>query len=224
MQRKCYAVIVAGGSGSRMGGEIAKQFLMLGDKPILLHTIEAFLSLSFPVEIILVVPASLRDYWKNFYKEQRLSFKHTLVSGGITRFHSVKNAMKYVPEGALVAVHDGVRPFVSKDFLESLFAEAEEKRAVIPAVKVVDSLRYSDENGSRPVERDKYVSIQTPQIFHSELLLDAYNQAYNPAFTDDASVVESRGTKIYLTEGRMLNIKITRPEDLTLAQAILISF
>lgn len=224
MQRKCYAVIVAGGSGSRMGGEIAKQFLMLGDKPILLHTIEAFLSLSFPVEIILVVPASLRDYWKNFYKEQRLSFRHTLVSGGITRFHSVKNAMKYVPEGALVAVHDGVRPFVSKDFLESLFAEAEEKRAVVPAVKVVDSLRYTDEDGSRPVERDKYVSIQTPQIFHSELLLDAYNQAYNPAFTDDASVVESRGTKIYLTEGRMLNIKITRPEDLTLAQAILISF
>ena len=224
MQRKCYAVIVAGGSGSRMGGEIAKQFLMLGDKPILLHTIEAFLSLSFPVEIILVVPASLRDYWKNFYKEQRLSFKHTLVSGGITRFHSVKNAMKYVPEGALVAVHDGVRPFVSKDFLESLFAEADEKRAVIPAVKVVDSLRYTDEDGSRPVERDKYVSIQTPQIFHSELLLDAYSQAYNPAFTDDASVVESRGTKIYLTEGRMVNIKITRPEDLTLAQAILISF
>ena len=224
MQRKCYAVIVAGGSGSRMGGEIAKQFLMLGDKPILLHTIEAFLSLSFPVEIILVVPASLRDYWKNFYKEQRLSFRHTLVSGGITRFHSVKNAMKYVPEGALVAVHDGVRPFVPKDFLESLFAEAEEKRAVVPAVKVVDSLRYTDEDGSRPVERDKYVSIQTPQIFHSELLLDAYNQAYNPAFTDDASVVESRGTKIYLTEGRMLNIKITRPEDLTLAQAILISF
>lgn len=224
MQRKCYAVIVAGGSGSRMGGEIAKQFLMLGDKPILLHTIEAFLSLSFPVEIILVVPASLRDYWKNFYKEQRLSFRHTLVSGGITRFHSVKNAMKYVPEGALVAVHDGVRPFVPKDFLESLFAEADEKRAVIPAVKVVDSLRYTDEDGSRPVERDKYVSIQTPQIFHSELLLDAYNQAYNPAFTDDASVVESRGTKIYLTEGRMLNIKITRPEDLTLAQAILISF
>jgi 2-C-methyl-D-erythritol 4-phosphate cytidylyltransferase len=197
---------------------------MLGDKPILLHTIEAFLSLSFPVEIILVVPASLRDYWKNFYKEQRLSFKHTLVNGGITRFHSVKNAMKYVPEGALVAVHDGVRPFVSKDFLESLFAEADEKRAVIPAVKVVDSLRYTDEDGSRPVERDKYVSIQTPQIFHSELLLDAYSQAYNPAFTDDASVVESRGTKIYLTEGRMVNIKITRPEDLTLAQAILISF
>jgi len=224
MQRKCYAVIVAGGSGSRMGGEVAKQFLMLGDKPILLHTIEAFLSLSFPVEIILVVPASLRDYWKNFYKEQRLSFKHTLVNGGITRFHSVKNAMKYVPEGALVAVHDGVRPFVSKDFLESLFEEAEEKKALIPAVKVVDSLRYVDEGVSRPVERDKYVSIQTPQIFHSELLLDAYNQAYNPAFTDDASVVESRGTKIFMTEGRMLNIKITRPEDLTLAQAILISF
>ena len=224
MQRKCYAVIVAGGSGSRMGGEIAKQFLMLGDKPILLHTIEAFLSLSFPVEIIVVLPASLRDYWKNFYKEQRLSFKHTLVNGGITRFHSVKNAMKYIPAGALVAVHDGVRPFVSKDFLESLFAEADEKRAVIPAVKVVDSLRYTDEDGSRPVERDKYVSIQTPQIFHSELLLDAYSQAYKPAFTDDASVVESRGTKIYLTEGRMVNIKITRPEDLTLAQAILISF
>ena len=155
MQRKCYAVIVAGGSGSRMGGEIAKQFLMLGDKPILLHTIEAFLSLSFPVEIILVVPASLRDYWKNFYKEQRLSFKHTLVNGGITRFHSVKNAMKYVPEGALVAVHDGVRPFVSKDFLESLFAEADEKRAVIPAVKVVDSLRYTDEDGSRMISANK---------------------------------------------------------------------
>lgn len=224
MQRKCYAVIVAGGSGSRMGGEVAKQFLMLGDKPILLHTIDAFLALSFPVEIILVVPAALREYWKEFYKEQKLTFRHTLVNGGITRFHSVKNALKYVPAGALVAVHDGVRPFVRADFLESMYSQAQENMAVVPVVKVVDSLRYVDEQGSRPVERENYVSIQTPQVFHSELLLDAYNQAYNPAFTDDASVVESRGVKICLTEGRMVNIKITKPEDLTLARAILISF
>ena len=224
MQRKCYAIIVAGGSGSRMGGEIAKQFLMLGDKPILLHTIEAFLALSFPVEIVLVVPASLREYWKEFYKEQKLSFRHTLVSGGITRFHSVKNALKYIPEGALVAVHDGVRPFVRPDFLEYMYNEGEEKMAVIPVVKVVDSLRFADETGSRPVDRENLVGIQTPQVFHSELLLDAYNQAYCPKFKDDASVVESRGIKIWLAEGRMVNIKITRPEDLALARAILISF
>lgn len=224
MQRKCYAIIVAGGSGSRMGGEIAKQFLMLGDKPILLHTIEAFLALSFPVEIVLVVPASLREHWKEFYKDQKLSFRHTLVSGGITRFHSVKNALKYIPEKALVAVHDGVRPFVRPDFLEYMYNEAQEQKAVIPVVKVVDSLRCVDETGSRPVDRENYVAIQTPQIFHSELLLDAYNQAYSPMFTDDASVVESRGIKIWLAEGRMVNIKITRPEDLALARAILISF
>lgn len=224
MQRKCYAIIVAGGSGSRMGGEIAKQFLMLGDKPILLHTIEAFLALSFPVEIVLVVPASLREYWKEFYKDQKLSFRHTLVSGGITRFHSVKNALKYIPEGALVAVHDGVRPFVRPDFLEYMYNEAQEKKAVIPVVKIVDSLRCVEETGSKPVDRDNYVGIQTPQVFHSELLLNAYNQAYSPKFTDDASVVESRGIKIWMAEGRMVNIKITRPEDLALARAILISF
>ena len=224
MQRKCYAIIVAGGSGSRMGGEIAKQFLMLGDKPILLHTIEAFLALSFPVEIVLVIPASLREYWKEFYKDQKLSFRHTLVSGGITRFHSVKNALKYIPEGALVAVHDGVRPFVRPDFLEYMYNEGQEKKAVIPVVKVVDSLRFADETGSKPVDRENLVVIQTPQVFHSELLLDAYNQAYCPKFTDDASIVESRGIRIWLAEGRMVNIKITRPEDLALARAILISF
>ncbi|OFY39046.1 MAG: 2-C-methyl-D-erythritol 4-phosphate cytidylyltransferase [Bacteroidetes bacterium GWF2_40_14] len=225
MNKKYYAVIVAGGTGARMGGDVAKQFLTLGDKPIILHSIEAFLRLSFPVEIILVVPTDYRQYWKDYCLENHITFSHILVSGGITRFHSVKNALKYIPKGALVAIHDGVRPFISSDFVESLFVIAEEKGAVAPVVNVIDSMRKRVTDGrSVYVKREEFVLVQTPQVFHSDIILDAYNQAYSPGFTDDASVVESVGKEVYLTEGNSCNIKITKPEDLVLARAILSVF
>lgn len=218
---KHFAVIVAGGSGSRMGGDIAKQFLNLGDKPVLVHTIEKFLSLSFPVEIILVLPAAYKEYWKEYCFKNRLTFRHTLVSGGITRFHSVKNALKHVPEGALVAIHDGVRPFVTREFIEQLYELASESGAVIPVLEPTDSMRIMKEDSSVIVKREEYRMVQTPQVFQSDLLLRAYEQAYSPVFTDDASVVEGMGVKIHLTQGKVLNIKITKPEDLLLAGAIL---
>ncbi len=218
---KHFAVIVAGGSGSRMGGDIAKQFLNLGDKPVLVHTIEKFLSLSFPVEIILVLPAAYKEYWKEYCFKNRLTFRHTLVSGGITRFHSVKNALKHVPEGALVAIHDGVRPFVTREFIEQLYEAASENGAVIPVLEPTDSMRIMKEDSSVIVKREEYRMVQTPQVFQSDLLLRAYEQAYSPVFTDDASVVEGMGVKIHLTQGKVLNIKITKPEDLLLAGAIL---
>lgn len=225
MDKKCYAVIVAGGTGNRMGGGVAKQFLDLGGKPVILHAIEAFLNLSFTVEIILVVPSSYREYWKDFCSERHLTFRHVLVSGGITRFHSVKNALKYVTKDAIVAIHDGVRPFVSKDFLESLYMLAQEKGAIVPVIKGVDSMRVLTGDGkSEIVDRDKYVMVQTPQVFRSDIILEAYNQAYSPLFTDDASVVESIGKDVFLTEGSTFNLKITKPEDLLLAQAILTFF
>lgn len=205
-----------------MGGGIAKQFLELDDKPVLLHTVEAFMKLSFPVDIILVVPSAYRQHWKDYCMEHRLTFSHILVSGGITRFHSVKNALKYVAKDAIVAVHDGVRPFVSKDFLESLFALAQEREAVIPVIKAVDSIRkLTGEGSSKPVNRKEFVMVQTPQIFHSDIILKAYEQAYSPLFNDDASVVESIGQEIFLAEGSRYNIKITQPEDLILARAII---
>lgn len=225
MNKKCYAVIVAGGIGSRMGGKIAKQFLELDGKPILLHTVEAFMKLSFPVEIILVVPSSYKQYWKDYCLEHRLTFSHLLVSGGITRFHSVKNALKYVEKDAIVAVHDGVRPFVSQDFLESLFELAVDKEAVVPVLKAVDSIRKLTVDGnSKPVNREEYVMVQTPQIFHSDVILEAYTQAYSPRFTDDASVVEGIGKNIFLAEGSRYNIKITRPDDLVIAKSIISVF
>ena len=209
----------------RMGTGVAKQFLDLGGKPVILHTVEAFLKLSFHVEIILVLPSSYREYWKNYCIENRLAFSHILVSGGFSRFHSVKNALKYVPKGSIVAIHDGVRPFVSKEFLESLFELAQEKDAIVPVTKPVDSIRMVSEDGeSEFVDRNNYVMVQTPQLFLSDIILEAYKQAYSPLFTDDASVVESIGKRVFLTQGSPYNIKITTPEDLVLANAILNAF
>ncbi|MDX9782051.1 MAG: 2-C-methyl-D-erythritol 4-phosphate cytidylyltransferase [Bacteroidales bacterium] len=224
MERKRYAIIVAGGSGTRMGGDVAKQFMMLGEKPVLLHTIDRFFQLSGRPELIIVLPQSLRDEWKKICKEYRFAVSHMLVSGGITRFHSVKNALKYVEPGGLVAVHDGVRPFATSQFIENLYDAAEESGAVIPVLKVTDSLRMVEGESSKPVDREMFVAVQTPQVFWSEYLLKGYEQAYSPEFTDDASVVESIGVKIKFAAGLAANIKITKPEDMILASAFLTSF
>jgi len=225
MNKRCFAVIVAGGSGARMGSEIPKQFLDLEGKPIILRTVEAFLNLSFPVEVILVLPSAYREMWIDICIGRNLNLQHHLVSGGITRFHSVKNAMKYITQGALVAVHDGVRPFISGEMIESLYHLADQTGAVIPVVRPVDSMRRVSEEGiGTYVKREEYVMIQTPQVFHSDILLKAYEQAYSPIFTDDASVVEGTGTPLTLAEGSPLNIKITRQEDMLMARAILSVF
>ncbi len=221
MGGKYYAVIVAGGSGTRMGADIAKQFLPLGGKPVIVHTIERFLSMENVPEIILVLPDVYKQYWKDYCFENRFKFKHLLVSGGITRFHSVKNALAHIKEPGIVAVHDGVRPFVHPGFLEGMYAKAKECGAVVPVVEPADSMRIKQPGGNSAItDRSQYYMVQTPQVFKSEILLDAYQRAYLPTFTDDASVVESAGIKIDLVPGKITNIKITRPEDLTLAEAI----
>ncbi len=221
MDKKYYAIITAGGSGARMGGKISKQFQEIGGKPILVHTINNFLSLSVKPEIILVLPEGLRDYWNRYCLENNLVFRHTAVNGGITRFHSVKNALKYVKKGGIVAIHDGVRPFATPQFIEQMYSLGERFPAVIPVVKTPDSVRRVVDGENYIVNREELVLVQTPQIFDSTVLLDAYNCAYKPGFTDDASVVEAAGTKITIADGLKTNIKITEPMDLVIAEAIL---
>lgn len=218
-----YVIIVAGGSGVRMGGSLPKQFIEIDKKSILHYTIERFLSLDNQLNIIVVLPDNQKDYWKEYCRNNNLSFKHLLVSGGITRFHSVKNALAHVKGKGVVAVHDGVRPFVTKEFLAELFNLATHYEAVIPYLKPRDSMRSVQNSSSSwsVVDRDSFRMIKTPQLFRSELLVEAYKGAYNPSFTDDASVVESIGGKLFFTPGLELNIKITKPEDLLIAKALI---
>lgn len=204
-----------------MGGDIAKQMLEIDGKPILRHTVELFRDLSFDVEIIIVINSNLREEWKTYCRKSGFEFRHILVSGGITRFHSVKNAIKYLEPGGIVAVHDAVRPFASKELITRLYSKIEEGAdAVIPVVPVTDSLRIMTDEGNRHVERDGMVSVQTPQIFRTEVLIESYMQPYDTSFTDDASVVERSGYKIEISEGERYNIKLTTAEDMTIAKAI----
>lgn len=224
MAKKSYAVIVAGGKGERMGAAVPKQFLEIGGKPILRLTMERFLSLERDVEMIVVLPSSQKEYWREYCRKSGFAVRHILVSGGITRFHSVQNALKYVEDDAIVAVHDGVRPMASPEFLERMFEAAGESPAVVPVMPAVESMRELEEGGaggSHMVDRSRFVMVQTPQVFHSEVLKAAYGKAYSPLFTDDASVVEAAGCDVKLVPGERLNIKITTPEDLDLARKLL---
>ena len=217
-----YAVVLAAGEGRRMHTDLPKQFLELGGRPILRRTLERFLEFDPEIQLIVVLPSDRIDYWREYCSRTGFRPRMRLVAGGLTRFHSVKNALEFVPDGALVAIHDGVRPLLPADFLPDLFTRALRADAVIPVLPVVESLRELQGAGiSRAVERSRFVSVQTPQVFRSEKLKAAYAQPYSPLFTDDASVAEAAGIKISLCDGRRENIKITTPEDLTLAQAIL---
>ena len=221
---KRHVVIVAGGRGVRMGADRPKQFLEIGGKPILRHTIERFLAFDPAIEIILVLPRDQRDYWRDYCRENGFLERYSMVSGGITRFHSVQNALEYVKNGGIVAVHDGVRPLVGTDLLARLFAAAEAHEAVIPVVPVSESVRRvsGDQEGemSEPVARDGLVLVQTPQVFRADILKEAYRQPFRPSFTDDASVVEAAGHKVKLVPGERLNIKVTTPDDLSLADSL----
>lgn len=214
---KTFAIIVAGGKGLRMGGDVPKQFLPIGGKPVLMHTIEAFREALDDVQIVLVLPAEQHDYWQKLCKDHNFRSPELIATGGETRFHSVKNGLALLPEDdeVVVGVHDGVRPFVSRDTIQRCFGTAAEGKAVVPVVPVVETLRQILPDGSsitRP--RNEYRLVQTPQTFPLALLKQAYEQPYSESFTDDASVVEAMGKEITMVEGNRENIKLTTPADL----------
>ncbi len=223
-----YAIIVAGGKGLRMGGDIPKQFIPVGGMPVLMHTIRRFVEYNPNINVILVLPKTQQDYWRKLCGDYSFCEPHTIADGGETRFHSVKNGLALVPDGAcgVVGVHDGVRPFASVETIARCFAEARRSGAAVPVVPVVETLRRltnGETRCSETVSRDDYKLVQTPQTFDVRILKEAYRQPYTSFFTDDASVVESSGRGIALVEGNRENIKITTPFDLTVAEALVAS-
>lgn len=217
---KKHVIIVAGGKGLRMGGDIPKQFLPVAGKPVLMRTLEAFHAYDASIHIILVLPASQQAYWKELCQEYHFELPHDLANGGETRFHSVKNGLSLVEGEGLVGVHDGVRPFVSLEVIARCYDEALMKKAVIPVIGVVETVRHLIGEESETVPRDQYKLVQTPQVFDASLLHQAYEQEFTELFTDDASVVEALGEKVYLVEGNRENVKLTTPFDLKLAEML----
>lgn len=221
-----YVVIVAGGKGLRMGGDVPKQFLLLGGKPVLMRTIERFHAFDAQLQIILVLPPNQQGYWHELCLAHHFKLPYLLADGGATRFESVRNGLALIPNDAqgVVAVHDGVRPMVSVKVIERCFAMACKAQAVIPVTPVVETLRQIMPDGaSQTVNRDAYRLVQTPQTFDLQLLKQAYQQPYSTAFTDDASVVEALGMQITMVEGNKENIKITTPFDLDVCERLWIS-
>lgn len=224
---------MAAGSGTRMGAEMPKQFMEIGGKSILQRTIEVFMEACHDINVITVLPESHIGYWREYCLKRNFICPQVLVKGGITRFHSVRNALEKVPEGALVAVHDGVRPLATPGFICEMFAEACDKPALIPVIPCVDTMKVLGKSKGpsgeevlftmegESVDRSVLYGAQTPQIFHSEIIKEAYGQAYDTAFTDDASVVLKYGKNLSYRIGERFNIKITTQDDLILANAIL---
>ncbi len=220
-----YAVIVAGGSGSRMGSDTPKQFLPIGNAPILMHTIKRFFASEEQVNIILVLPEEQMERWHSLCEKYSFSIPHLIVAGGKNRFQSVRNGLNSIGEAeGLVAIHDGVRPFISKRVIEEAYQVAAAKGNAVAAIELKDSIRMVDKKGNKSVQRSDYRLVQTPQTFKISLIRDAFHKATNEAYTDDASVAEAAGYAIELTEGSYENIKITTPEDLAMAEVILKKF
>ncbi len=217
------AVIVAGGSGKRMGKQMPKQFIELAGKPLLMHTINLFYEFDNTTEIIVVLPEPQIDMWKNLCEKHAFLTRHSICQGGETRFHSVKNGLSEVKGNKIVFIHDGVRPLVSQSTLEDCFKVAAKKGNAIPAMPATESIRKVEGSKNMAVERSKYFLVQTPQTFHLEEIKKAYNQEYSLKFTDDASVFEANNNTIYLVEGNRENIKITFPQDLQFAELIFLS-
>lgn len=220
MELNKYIVIVAGGRGERMGGEIPKQLLEIAGKPILRHTMELFSELYNNLKIIVVMNADIVEIWKDYCRSSDFDCPHTLINGGITRFHSVQKGLSYVKEPSLVAIHDAVRPFLPRERIVEMFEKAESCKALIPILPIPDSMRQKTKNNLSPVKREDYFIVQTPQIFHSDILKAAYKQPYLTSFTDDASVVESYGVELTYCDGYRYNIKITTQDDLSFARFI----
>jgi 2-C-methyl-D-erythritol 4-phosphate cytidylyltransferase len=204
-----------------MGAEIPKQFLELAGRPVLMHTIERFKSFNDAIEIITVLPENQLRHWIELQEKYSFTVPQTLVKGGQHRFFSVRNGLKFVNVPGLVAIHDGVRPFVSIDTIKRCFETAEKLGNAIPSVHPADSLRLLTDQGSLPVNRLHVKQIQTPQVFNAGLIKKAYLQEYSPEFTDDATILEKTGEKINLVDGNRENIKITNPEDLLISTALM---
>ncbi len=220
--RPRFVIIPAGGTGSRMGSEVPKQMLDLMGKPVLRRTVELFRNLPFEVGVIISINPSIKDMWMEYCRNNNFVFKCILTTGGLTRFHSVRKAVGYLPDGALVAVHDGVRPLLRVEDVAAMFEEGEKYPAVVPVMPVADSMRKVGEDGTSDiVDRSAYRLVQTPQIFHTEVLKKAYSAAYSPEFTDDASVVEKSGVPLHFCRGSRFNIKLTAPDDMVLAAALI---
>ena len=230
MNRKRYLIVTAAGHGTRMGAAVPKQFLEFEGKPVLRRTIERFLSADPNIKIVTVLPSDYLEDWKHICLESNLVIPQNLVPGGITRFHSVKNALERIPDGAIVAIHDGVRPLVSEKLIQRMFDKMDSGvRALIPVIPMVDTLkavRKVNVGGEEVLEtipdvqidRSTVYGAQTPQMFYSEEIKAAYGQPYDTSFTDDASVAQKYGIPINYILGERTNIKLTTPEDLRLAE------
>jgi 2-C-methyl-D-erythritol 4-phosphate cytidylyltransferase len=222
LKSKYYAIIVAGGAGTRMRSAVPKQFLLLNGIPVLMHTINAFCDCKTKPQIIVVMHPESHEYWTALCAGHSFTIPHELISGGETRFHSVKNGLNLIDaEDAVIAVHDAVRPLVSKDIIDESYECAEQYGNAIVAIKSRDSVRQIKDNRSRSLNREEIYLIQTPQTFQAEQLKKAYLQPYEETFTDDASVVEQTGVNINLIGGSYQNIKITFPEDIAIAEFLL---
>lgn len=218
---KKYAIIVAAGSGQRMGAGIPKQFLLLKGKPVLQYTIQSFLHSYADINIILVLPQPYVSQGQEIITRINAEEKVQITGGGETRFQSVKRGLAYITHPSVVFVHDGVRCMVSQKLIQNCFKQAVEKGSAVPAVSATDSIRIDEGFSHHTIDRNKVRIIQTPQTFQSEILAEAFKQEYNPTFTDEATVVEAAGNKVFLIEGDYNNLKITRPIDLCIAEQIL---
>ncbi len=216
-----YAIIVAGGTGSRMGGNLPKQFMTLKDRPVLYYSLKAFLEAFDDLDIILVLPAAFTDMGQEiidaYFDKERIK----IAIGGDTRFQSVKNGLKLVEHESIIFVHDAVRCLASVDLIHRCYELALETGTAVPAIPSRDSVRILNDEGSGVIDRDRVMLVQTPQTFHSKILLPAFDIDYKDKFTDEATVVEAYGLRVSLAEGEETNIKITRPIDLLIAEKVI---
>jgi len=218
---KKYAIIVAGGSGTRMGGTLPKQFMLLRDKPVLYYTLRTFIEAYDDLQVILVLPVDYTDMGQEIIDAYFDKDRIRITAGGDTRFQSVKNGLALVEEESVVFVHDGVRCLLTKELIHRCYLQAVETGTAIPAIPSKDSIRLITEDGNAAFDRNKVMLIQTPQTFHSKIIVPAFQIDYKDKFTDEATVAEAYGMKVSLVEGEETNIKITRPVDLLLAEQIL---
>lgn len=216
-----YALIVAGGKGTRIKSKLPKQFLELNGKPVLLHTLEAFYRYSDKINVVLVLPEDDFQTWQDISKKYNFNKPLILQSGGDSRFQSVKKGLEKIQGEGLVAIHDGVRPLVSEDIIGASFRLAAVHQSAVAAVRLKESIRITDQDNTKAVDRSKFRMIQTPQTFNVQLIKKAYTIKEDPSLTDDASVAERAGHTISLFEGSYENIKITTSEDIIVAEAFL---
>ncbi len=215
------AIIVAGGTGTRMNSPNPKQFILLKGIPVVMHSLFAFSRFDESMQLLLTLPEHLFDRWQEIQKEHGWSIPHILVPGGETRFHSVRNCLHHLDSTGLVAIHDGARPLLSQSLINRLFLAAEKEGNAIPVVPVNESIRQAEGATNKPADRSLFRIVQTPQVFQTSLIQQAYLQPYQPGFTDDATVLESIGKPIHLVEGDPANLKITYPADLLIAASLI---